>query len=59
MTRAGVHPREILSSLCQNNPLKSITSRDIYNIRTRLQQENLKGYTSIQILVEELKKGQF
>lgn len=59
MTRAGVRPREILSSLRQNNPLISTTSRDIYNIRTRLRQENLRGRTSIQALIEELKKGQF
>ncbi|CAG8768418.1 23976_t:CDS:2 [Cetraspora pellucida] len=59
ITNAGVCPHKILSSLRQNNPSISTISQDIYNIHTKLCQENLQGCISVQALLENLKKGQF
>ncbi|CAG8781661.1 20595_t:CDS:1, partial [Cetraspora pellucida] len=31
MSTSGIHPREILSTLCQNNPNNLVISKPIYN----------------------------
>ena len=59
MTKAGARPREILSSLRQNDPSISTISRDIYNLRKKIRLENLQGRTPTQALVKELEEGQF
>ncbi|KAH6596022.1 hypothetical protein BASA50_005440 [Batrachochytrium salamandrivorans] len=56
MSKAGVRPREILSSLRQSDPSTLATSQDIYSVCKRIRLENLRGRTPLQALVEELKK---
>ena len=59
MTVAGSHPREILSTLRQNDASILITNRDIYNTCGWLRQKKLAGRTPIQALIDELKEGNF
>ncbi|CAG8696391.1 10298_t:CDS:2 [Cetraspora pellucida] len=59
MTRAGVCPREILSSLHQNDHSISVISWDIYNLCTKIRLENLQGRTPIQALLKELENDQY
>ncbi|KAH7864379.1 hypothetical protein Vadar_028935 [Vaccinium darrowii] len=54
MTRSGVSPRQILSSLQQRNPKLQAISRTIYNMKVKLRKEELGGRTMIQALFEEL-----
>ncbi|KAH9266102.1 hypothetical protein BASA84_001273 [Batrachochytrium salamandrivorans] len=59
MSKAGVRPREILSSLRQSDPSILAISQDIYSVCKRIRLENLRGRTPLQALVEELKEGPF
>ncbi|XP_058185926.1 PKS-NRPS hybrid synthetase cheA-like [Rhododendron vialii] len=59
MTRSGVPPRQILSSLRQGNPKLQAISRTIYNMKVKLKNDNLAGRTMIQALFEELCQGDF
>lgn len=59
MTRSGVPPRQILSSLRQRNPKLQAISRTIYNMKVKLKNDNLDGRTMIQALFEELGQGDF
>ncbi|CAB5383776.1 unnamed protein product [Rhizophagus irregularis] len=52
-------PREILSTLHQNNSSVLAVNRDIYNIREKFRQKNLAGRTPIQALINKLKEGNF
>ncbi|KAH7863204.1 hypothetical protein Vadar_014710 [Vaccinium darrowii] len=54
MTRSGIPPRQILSSLRQSNPKLQAISRTIYNTKVKLRKGNLAGRTMIQVLFEEL-----
>ncbi|CAG8702077.1 20800_t:CDS:2 [Cetraspora pellucida] len=59
ISNSGVHSCEILSLLYQINLSISTTSQDIYNIRKKIQLENLRGCTPIQALMKELRESQF
>ncbi|XP_077231283.1 uncharacterized protein LOC143864261 isoform X2 [Tasmannia lanceolata] len=59
MTAAGVQPREMLTTLKQTNPNLSAVSRDVYNIKKKIRQENLSGRSTIQALLDELVRGGF
>ena len=59
MTVAGSNPREILSTLRQNNSSVLAVNRDIYNTREKFRQKSLAGRTPIQALVDKLKEGNF
>ncbi|KAH7844004.1 hypothetical protein Vadar_023309 [Vaccinium darrowii] len=54
MTRSGIPPRQILSSLRQSNPKLQAISRTIYNTKVKLRKGNLARRTTIQVLFEEL-----
>ncbi|KAH7835109.1 hypothetical protein Vadar_022945 [Vaccinium darrowii] len=57
MTRSGVSPRQILSSLRQRNPKLQAISKTIYDMKVKLRKEELGGRTMIQALFEELCQG--
>ncbi|KAG5541196.1 hypothetical protein RHGRI_021152 [Rhododendron griersonianum] len=59
MTRSGIPPRQILSSLRQSNPKLQAVSKTIYNTKGKIQKDNLAGRTMIQALFEELCQGDF
>ncbi|XP_077219971.1 PKS-NRPS hybrid synthetase cheA-like [Tasmannia lanceolata] len=59
MIAAGVQPREMLTTLKQNNPNLLAMSRDVYNIKKKIRQENLSGRSTIQALLDELARGGF
>ncbi|XP_004305076.1 PREDICTED: protein FAR-RED ELONGATED HYPOCOTYL 3-like [Fragaria vesca subsp. vesca] len=59
MSKAGVTPRQILSSLRQSNSDIHTTFRSIYNEKQRIMKENLAGHTVIQALLEELGQAGF
>ncbi|KAH7849610.1 hypothetical protein Vadar_020344 [Vaccinium darrowii] len=46
MTRSGIPPRQILSSLRQSNPKLQAISRTIYNTKVKLRKGNLAGRTT-------------
>ncbi|CAG8502740.1 2637_t:CDS:2, partial [Scutellospora calospora] len=54
MSTAGIHPREILSTLRQSNPNNFAISKTIYNARDKIRHDNLQGRTPIQALLDEL-----
>ncbi|XP_077220614.1 uncharacterized protein LOC143854501 [Tasmannia lanceolata] len=57
MIAAGLQPRQMLSTLSQSNP--KVSSRDVYNIKSKIRLENLSGRTPIQALLDELSNGGF
>ncbi|CAG8490265.1 9399_t:CDS:2 [Acaulospora morrowiae] len=59
MSAAGIHPREMLSTLHQSNPNLTAISKTIYNVRDKIRRDNLQGRTSIQALLDKLKEGSF
>ncbi|KAG5551462.1 hypothetical protein RHGRI_009772 [Rhododendron griersonianum] len=59
LTRSGVPPRQILSSLRLRNKKLQAVSRTIYNMKNKLRRENLAGRTTIQALFDELCEGDF
>ncbi|KAM5575510.1 protein FAR1-RELATED SEQUENCE 5-like [Rosa sericea] len=59
MSKAGVSPRQIMSSLRQSNPDLQAISKNIYNEKYRIMKENLAGRTVIQALLEELGQAGF
>lgn len=59
MTMAGIAPRQILTSLRQNNTKLQATSRSIYNVRAKIRKDSLQGCSMIQALFEELGQGEF
>ncbi|KAM5558533.1 protein FAR1-RELATED SEQUENCE 5-like [Rosa sericea] len=54
MSRAGIKPRQILSSLRQNNPELLAVSRNIYSKTAQFRRESLDGRSVIQALLDEL-----
>jgi len=54
MSSAGIRPREIVTTIRQNDPNSRVISRTIYNERQRLRKEKLNGRTPIQTLIDEL-----
>ncbi|CAG8458404.1 9522_t:CDS:2 [Cetraspora pellucida] len=59
MTASGSRPREIISTIRQNDPLALVICKDIYNARERLRQKNLVGRTPVEALIDELKEGDY
>ncbi|KAG5565701.1 hypothetical protein RHGRI_001574 [Rhododendron griersonianum] len=59
LTKSGVPPRQILSSLRQRNPKLQAISRTIYNTKVKLRKEHLAGRSVIQTLFEEVCQGDF
>jgi hypothetical protein len=59
MSNFRVLPRQILSSLHQNNPSTRAISKTIYNAKAKIQKGNLDGKTIIQTLFEEAAKVGF
>ena len=59
MTMAGIPPRQILSSLRQNNPNCKAIARMMYNAKANITKEVLAGSTMIQALFEELGQVDF
>ncbi|XP_024156611.1 protein FAR1-RELATED SEQUENCE 5-like [Rosa chinensis] len=59
MSKAGVSPRQIMSSLRQSNPDLQAISKNIYNEKYRIMKENLASRTVIQALLEELGQAGF
>ncbi|KAF7140308.1 hypothetical protein RHSIM_Rhsim06G0070800 [Rhododendron simsii] len=56
LTRSGVPPCQILSSLRLRNKKLQALSRTIYNTKNKIRRENLAGRTTIQALFDELVK---
>ncbi|XP_062020976.1 protein FAR1-RELATED SEQUENCE 6-like [Rosa rugosa] len=54
MSRAGIKPRQILSSLRQSNPDLLAVSRNIYSKTAQFRRESLGGGSIIQALLDEL-----
>ncbi|XP_024196958.1 protein FAR1-RELATED SEQUENCE 5 isoform X2 [Rosa chinensis] len=54
MSRAGIKPRQILSSLRQSNPDLLAVSRNIYSKTSQFRRESLGGRSIIQALLDEL-----
>lgn len=59
MTLSGIPPRQILSSLRQQNPNIPATSRTIYNVKKKIRKDTLGGRSEINVLFEEFEKGGF
>ncbi|CAG8617929.1 2018_t:CDS:2 [Cetraspora pellucida] len=59
MSTAGVYSQEILSMLHQSNPDSLAISKTIYNIRNKIQHDNLQGCTLIHALFDKLTEGNF
>lgn len=50
MSKAGISPRQIMSSLRQSNPDMQAISRNIYNEKYRSMKESLAGRSIVQAL---------
>ncbi|KAJ9549306.1 hypothetical protein OSB04_021849 [Centaurea solstitialis] len=59
MSKAGIPPRQILSSMRQQNPNLPVISRTIYNLKRKFRRDNLGNRSMINALFEELVKGGF
>ncbi|XP_042754370.2 uncharacterized protein LOC111901587 [Lactuca sativa] len=59
MTKAGIPPRQIFSSLRQKTPNLPAISRTIYNVKKKIRKENLGNRPMINALFEELEEGGF
>ncbi|CAG8795333.1 28997_t:CDS:2, partial [Racocetra persica] len=59
MFTAGVRPREIFFTLCQDDPDKLAILKTIYNARDKIRRDNLQGHIPIQALLDELVEGKF
>ncbi|XP_078176323.1 protein FAR1-RELATED SEQUENCE 5-like [Carex rostrata] len=59
MSKSGIPPRQILSSLRQNNPNLTAISKIIYNAKAKIRKDNLAGRSVMQALLEELAQGGF
>ncbi|XP_078149520.1 protein FAR1-RELATED SEQUENCE 5-like [Carex rostrata] len=59
MSKSGIPPRQIISSLRQTNPKLSAISKTIYNAKTKIRKDNLAGRSTVQALLEELSQGGF
>ncbi|CAG8497947.1 8419_t:CDS:2 [Scutellospora calospora] len=59
MTTASLRPKEIISTLRQNDPSTLVTNINIYNTRVQIRLQNLAGRTPIQTLIDEFQKGNF
>ncbi|KAJ9566461.1 hypothetical protein OSB04_002427 [Centaurea solstitialis] len=59
MSKAGIPPRQILSSMRQQNPNLPVISRTIYNLKKKFRRDNLGNRSMINALFEELVKGGF
>ncbi|KAJ7964071.1 Protein FAR1-RELATED SEQUENCE 5 [Quillaja saponaria] len=59
MNKAGIAPRQILSSLRQNNPNLLAVSRTLYNVKAKIRKDSLGGRTMIQALMDELDENGF
>ncbi|CAG8836173.1 31725_t:CDS:2, partial [Racocetra persica] len=58
ITASGLHPREIILTICQNDLLAFAISKDIYNACKRLCQQNLAGHSPVKALIDELKENE-
>ncbi|KAL4572135.1 hypothetical protein LXL04_018904 [Taraxacum kok-saghyz] len=56
MTLSGIPPRQILSSLRQRNKNLPAVSRTIYNLKAKIQKENLNNRSTVSTLFEEFEK---
>nr|GEZ85360.1 protein FAR1-related sequence 5 [Tanacetum cinerariifolium] len=56
MTLSGIPPRQIISSLRQQNPNLPINSRTIYNLKAKLRKDGLGKRSLVGALFEELQK---
>ncbi|XP_030445922.2 protein FAR1-RELATED SEQUENCE 5-like [Syzygium oleosum] len=59
MSKAGIPPRQILSSLRQSNPNVQAIAKTVYNMKAKFCREYLNGRTMIQALMDELSIGGF
>ncbi|PWA47757.1 hypothetical protein CTI12_AA460500 [Artemisia annua] len=59
MSLSGIPPRQILSTLRQQNPNLPAISRTIYNLKAKFRKDDLGNRSSISLLFEELEKGGF
>nr|XP_043637923.1 protein FAR1-RELATED SEQUENCE 5-like [Erigeron canadensis] len=59
MTKSGTPPRQILSSLRQQNPDLPANSRTIYNVKRKIKRDNLGNQSVIGALFEEFEKDGF
>ncbi|PWA49219.1 hypothetical protein CTI12_AA483420 [Artemisia annua] len=59
MTLSGIPPRQIISSLRQQNPNLPANSRTIYNLKAKIRKDDLKDRSMVSALFEELGKGGF
>ncbi|KAL4561205.1 hypothetical protein LXL04_033368 [Taraxacum kok-saghyz] len=59
MTLSGIPPRQILSSLRQRNQNLPAVSRTIYNLKAKIQKENLNNRSTVSALFEEFEKKGF
>jgi hypothetical protein len=59
MSAAGIRPRQILSTLRQDNSSLSAVARTVYNARSQLRQEYLGGRTPSQALLDILRQTDF
>ncbi|XP_071704830.1 PKS-NRPS hybrid synthetase cheA-like [Rutidosis leptorrhynchoides] len=59
MSRAGIPPRQILSSLRQQFPNLPANSRTIYNVKNKIKREKLGNRSEIGALFEELQQAEF
>ncbi|XP_050207821.1 PKS-NRPS hybrid synthetase cheA-like [Mercurialis annua] len=59
MSKSGIAPRHILTSLRQKNNSLQAVSRSVYNAKAKIYRENLGCRTIIQALFEEFGDGDF
>ncbi|KAL6556543.1 hypothetical protein OROGR_005831 [Orobanche gracilis] len=59
MSRAGIPPRQIISSIRQKNPSTQVIARDIYNMKKKITKERLNGRSVVQALFDEFGKAGF
>lgn len=55
--RVGIRARDVRAIVQQQHPESSLTRKDIYNARARINRDNLKGYTPTAALIKLFDEG--
>lgn len=56
MSRSNIRPRQILTTLRNENPYIGVSATDLYNFCSSIREEKLRGQTTIEALIEDLQE---
>lgn len=59
MLKSGTAPKNIMTTLQQDDPNILFTKRDLYNLKWKLRKTELNGRTPIKALLDQLKTGDY